>query len=159
MCMQCATPDPPHALPFSKLFSMNHKPSTPPLQISSFREGKIHLPEPSVNQKCLPNPPAIRPALTSMTVASRQSYKGEYAESTLVLDCNACCMVRWPSALHCHRLDCTATFELRIETSLQSEGYKAPGSGNGRARREGGRGPVDASPCNLHCKGKCTEKW
>ena len=89
-------------LPFSKLFSMNHKPSTPPLQISSFREGKIHLPEPSVNQKCLPNPPAIRPALTSMTVASKQSYKGGYAESTLVLDCNACCITA-PG----HRLYCT----------------------------------------------------
>ena len=32
-------------------------------------------------------------------------------------------------------VDCSATFELR---PLQSEGYKAPGPGNVRARREGG---------------------
>ena len=41
-------------------------------------------------------------------------------------------------------VDCSATFELR---PLQSEGYKAPGPGNVRARREGG------APCRARGSG------
>ena len=55
-------------------------------------------------------------------------------------------------------VDCSATFELR---PLQSEGYKAPGPGNVRARREGGctvQGEGGVGQCNHHCAGKRTDK-
>ena len=50
----------------------------------------------------------------------------------------------------CSRVDYSSTFELR---PLQSEGYKAPGPGNVRARREGGctvQGEGGVGQCNHH---------